>query len=375
MKKIGVAILGLGSVGGSVYRILTTHREFYQKTQGVDIEVVSVLEKERSRVEKLSVPEEKIASNIAEVVCNPDVNLVVECIGGVEAAKEYALAAFNIGKSVVTGNLELYAKYADELERVAKRHNAGLFYGASCMGGIPAVRLLLDGVTGDGICSVVGTVSEEESAKYQLAVLSSLAFNTKVSYESVKSEPLDSVSHQDKKSGCSLGFCLKPLFSGKKCESGISAGVYPALVKKTHPLGSCDNALLVKGESMGEVVMCGGEADFSSYASGLVSDVIYAATHTEIKYSTYAQEPAKGGFTEDDFSAYYLRLSANEAGALAKISSALDKNHIDVVQMQQCKGSIVLITEPTRRSTLNCAIEKINATGLAKVEAVVRAVL
>ena len=374
MKKIGVAILGLGSVGSSVYQILTTHREFYQKTQCVDIEVVSVLEKERSRMEALSVPADKIASNIAEVVCNPDVNLVVECIGGIESAKEYALAALKIGKSVVTNNLELYAKYAGELERVAKSHNAGVFYGACCMGGVPVVRMLLDGMTGDSVCSVIGTVSEDESAKYQLAVLSSLAFNTKVSYENVRVESLDSVSHQDKKMGCSLGFCLKMLFSGKKCESGVSVGVYPALVKKTHPLGSCDNAVLVKSESMGEVVTCGGGADALSYGSGIVSDVIYAATHTEIKYSTYAQEPT-ATFTEEEFSAYYLRLSANEAGALAKVSSALGKNHIDVVQMQQCKGTIVLITEPTRFSALDSAIEKINATGLARVEAVVRAVL
>ena len=107
MKKIGVAILGLGVVGGGTYRILEEHREFYQKTQNVDIEVVSVLETNRDRTASLNVPEEKIAANIAEVVCNPDVNVIVECIGGIAAAKEYALAALNVGRTVVTSNKEL----------------------------------------------------------------------------------------------------------------------------------------------------------------------------------------------------------------------------------------------------------------------------
>ena len=153
MKKIGVAILGLGVVGGGTYRILTEHREFYRKTQGVDIDVVSVLETNPACAQTLGVPEEKIASNIAEVVCNPDVNIVVECIGGVTAAKEYVLAALNIGKTVVTSNKELYAKHSHELEHVAKRHNAGLFFEASCVGGVPIIRTLTDGLQGNKINS------------------------------------------------------------------------------------------------------------------------------------------------------------------------------------------------------------------------------
>lgn len=89
MKKVGVAILGLGVVGGGTYRILTEHREFYQKTQNVDIVVESVLELNRERALALGVPEDKIASNIAEIVSNPDVNIVVEVIGGISVAREF----------------------------------------------------------------------------------------------------------------------------------------------------------------------------------------------------------------------------------------------------------------------------------------------
>ena len=372
MKKIGVAILGLGVVGSGTYQILNEHREFYQKTQGVDIEIVSVLEKDKSRLESLSVPKEKIAANIAEVVGDPDVNIVVECMGGDTLAKEYVLAALSIGKSVVTSNKELYAKYSHELEHVAKRHNAGLFFGA-CIGSIPVVRLLLDGLTGDSICSVVGTAGDEMSAGYQLAVLSSLAFKAKVGDDKVKAEPLSSVSDEDCKAGHLLGYKLKLLFSGKKCDDGICVGVYPTLVKKTHPLGASANAVLLKGDNAGEITLSDSGANSLSYGSVIVSDVIYAATHIEIKYPTFSYEEKP--FTEDDCSAYYLRFSANEAGAFSKITSALAKSHIDVVEMKECDAAtIVLITTPARFSTLNSAVEKINASGLATVEAIVKAV-
>ena len=371
MKKIGVAILGLDAYGGGTYRILTKNRELYQKTQNVDIEIVCVLEKDGDRVKSLNVPEDKIAGNIAEVVGNPDVNVVVESIGDTALAKEYALAALKIGKSVILSNIELYATNSEELERAAKRHNAALFFGA-CMGGIPVVRMLLDGLTGDSICSVVGTVSDEAVAKYQLAVLSSLAFKAKVGCDKVKMEPLKSVSDTDRKTGCALGYKLKLLFGGKKCDDGISLGVYPVLVKKTHPLGATANAVLLKGDNAGEIVLSDSAENPFSYGSAIVSDVIYAATHIEIKYPTFSYE--EKNFTEDDFSAYYLRLTVNEAGALAKVTSALAKSRIDVVEMNACDNTIVLITTPTRLSTLNSAVEKINASALATVSSIVKVI-
>ena len=127
MKKVGVAILGLGVVGGGTYKILTEHREFYQRTQNVDIEVENVLVRNREKARALGVPEECIAGSIAEVIANPAVDIVIECIGGVEAAKDYVLAALHEGKSVVTSNKELICKYSHELEHTARRNCCGLY--------------------------------------------------------------------------------------------------------------------------------------------------------------------------------------------------------------------------------------------------------
>lgn len=424
MKKIGVAILGLGVVGGGTYRILEEHREFYQKTQNVDIEVVSVLETDGARAESLGVPAEKIAANIAEVVCNPDVNVVVECIGGIAAAKEYALAALNTGKTLVTSNKELYAKFSHELERAAKRHNVGLFFEASCVGGVPVIRTLLDGLQGNKITSLMGIINgttnyiltkmssagtdyetalseakelgyaeadptadvEGYDAAYKLSILASLAFHTKVPFAKVFREGITNVSKEDVLDGKQLGYTLKLLAIGKNTDAGIEVRVHPTFVKSDHPLASVSdsfNAVFVRGDAVGEIMLYGRGAGSFPTGSAIVSDIIYAATHTDVKYSTFknGEEAEKDvNFADDFMSAYYLRLSVtDESGVLAKIASVLSKYHVSVVEMIQRekengKASIVLVTHETHELAIKNAVEKLNSTEIAKVESVLRVV-
>lgn len=424
MKKIGVAILGLGVVGGGTYQILKEHREFYQRTQNVDIEVVSVLETNGARTQSMGVPAEKVATNIAEVVCNPDVNIVVECIGGITVAKEYALAALNTGKTLVTSNKELYAKYSHELERAAKRHNTGLFFEASCVGGVPIIRTLLDGLQGNKITSLMGIINgttnyiltkmsnegkdyeaalaeakklgyaeadptadvEGYDAAYKLSILSSLAFHTKVPFTKVFREGITNVSKEDISDGKKLGYTLKLLAIGKNTDAGIEVRVHPTFVKSDHPLASVSdgfNAVFVRGDAVGDVMLYGSGAGSLSTGSAIVSDIIYAATHTEIKYSTFknGEEAEKDvNFAEDFMSAYYLRLSVtDESGVLAKIASVLSKYHVSIVEMIQRekengKASIVLVTHETHELAIKNAVEKLNSTEIATVESVLRVV-
>ena len=379
MKKIGVAILGLGAVGSGTYRILSEHREFYQKTQNVDIEVVSVLDEDRSREEALKVPEEKIASNIAEVVGNPDVNIVVECIGDTARAKEYVLAALNIGQTVVMSNKELCAKYSIELERVAKRHNAGLYFDASCFGGIPTVKTLLGSLQGNQISTVMSTVSGSvEDAAYQLSILSSLAFHTKVPYSRVVLEE-DSISQEETEYAKRLGYRKKQLAIGTRTDAGIEVRVQSAFVKRCHPLSKALkglDAVLIEGDCAGRILLAGNSDGALSTGSAIAGDILYLATHSEHK-STYTEEEAKVA-AEDALSAYYLRLTAEGEGALAKTVSTLNKNHVPVVDVTQCtvdgKTVILLVTDVVRESAVKGAIEKINGTGLATVQTLLKAV-
>ena len=159
MKKVGVAILGLGVVGGGTYDILTQNKEYFQKTQGIDFTVESVLEKNRERALSMGVPEDNIASSIEEVVCNPNVDIVVEVIGGIEPAKTFVLKALKSGKTVVTSNKELFAKFWPELEQAAKKSKVGLFFEASCVGGVPIIRTLQEGMQANKLKSIKGIIN------------------------------------------------------------------------------------------------------------------------------------------------------------------------------------------------------------------------
>ena len=158
-KKVGVAILGLGVVGGGTYQTLVEHHDFYLKTQQVDLTVEMVLDKAVDRLKALNVPEECIAKSIQEVLANPNVDIVIETIGGIGVAKEFVTAALREGKTVVTSNKELICKYSHELEKIAKRNHCGLYYEASCVGGVPIIRTLLDGMQANHIKSMMGIVN------------------------------------------------------------------------------------------------------------------------------------------------------------------------------------------------------------------------
>ena len=426
MKKVGVAILGLGVVGGGTYQILTEHREFYQRTQDVDIVVESVLELNRERARSLGVPEEKIASNIAEIVSNPDVNIVVEVIGGIDAAREFVLAALNAGKTVVTSNKELFCKYSHELERAAKRQNAGLYFEASCVGGVPIIRTLLDGVQANVITSMMGIINgttnyilskmtdegssyedclkeaqrlgyaeanptadvEGFDAAYKLSILSSLAFHTKVPFSKVFREGITSVSKEDIADGKTMGYVLKLLAIGKQSHDGIEVRVHPTFVRKDHPLAAVNdsfNAVYLTGDSVGDVMLYGRGAGALPTGSAIVSDIIYAATHSENKYSTFkntANADKDVKFVSDFKSAYYMRLTVEDkAGILAKIASIFSKNGISIVEMVQKparadgKVPLVLITHETKELSVRSAVAKIDALEeIAHVDTVLRVV-
>lgn len=424
MKKVGVAILGLGVVGGGTYRILESNREFYQKTQEVDLVVESVLELNRERALSLGIPEERIATNIAEVVLNPDVNIVVECIGGVGVAREFVLAALSAGKTVVTSNKELVCKYSHELERVAKHQNAGLYYEASCVGGVPIIRVLLDGVQSNRISSLMGIINgttnyilskmsddgvsyeaalaeakrlgyaeadptadvEGFDAAYKLSILSSLAFHTKVPFTKVFREGITGISPEDIADGKELGYCLKLLAIGKRKGSNIEVRVHPTFVRKEHPLATVKdsfNAVFVSGEEVGDVMLYGRGAGALPTGSAIVSDIIFAATHSENKYSTFrntATADKEIKFVNDFKCAYYLRFTVNDqTGVLSKIASVFGKHNVSILEILQKKResgkmTLVIVTHETHEHAIRSAVAKIDAMEVADVESVLRVV-
>ncbi len=410
MKTIGVAILGLGVVGSGTYKLLTQHREFYKRTQNVDISVESVLEINRQRALDLGVEESKISDNIAEVVSNPNVDIVVEVIGGVEPARSFVLAALHSGKTVVTSNKELFCKYWHELEKAAKRTNAGLYFEASCVGGVPIIRTLVDGMQANVLHELTGIINgttnyiltrmtreglgyqealkdaqalgyaeknptadvEGYDAAYKLSILASLAFHTKVPLDKIYREGITQISSQDIAYGDELGYVLKLLAIGKNDGAGnIEVRVHPAFIRKDHPLASVNdsfNAVFLKGDSVGDIMLYGRGAGALPTGSAIVSDVIYAATHSEAKYATFKNtQSAEPGvkFVTDFKSRYYIRFTAKDRpGVLAKVAGIFAKYNISIIDLLQ-KGEdmetipIILITHETGEMSVRRAVEKI----------------
>jgi len=424
VKKVGVAILGLGVVGGGTYETLVQHREFYLKTQQVDISVEAVLDLNLERLKQLGVPDECIAKSIEEVIANPNVDIVVETIGGIGVAKTFVTAALRAGKTVVTSNKEMICKYSHELEKIAKRNRCGLYYEASCVGGVPIIRTLLDGVQANNIQSMMGIVNGttnyiltkmtyegadyaevlKEAQKlgyaeanptadvdgfdsmYKLSILSSMAFHTKIPYTKIFREGISKVSTKDIVYGKELGYTLKLLAIGKNTEKGIEVRVHPTFIPNTHPLASVNdsfNAVYLVGDAVGDVMLYGRGAGALPTASAVVSDVIFAATHSDVKYSTFknnATAESNVKFVSDFSTAYYLRLTAEDkAGVLAKITGICAKYGISIVQIAQQgqrqedgRVSLFIVTHQTTESSIKRAVEKINETGISTVQAVIR---
>ena len=425
MKKVGVAILGLGTVGGGTYEILTKNHDVIKANQGLDITVEAVLELNRQRALSLGVPEENIYSNIAEVVTHPAVDVVVEVIGGVEPAKTFILAALSAGKTVVTANKELIAKHWDEIETIAREYNSGFYFEASCVGGVPIIRTLFDGMQANNITSLVGIINgttnyiltkmsdegleyadvlkeaqklgyaeanptadvEGFDVAYKLTILSSLAFSKKVHLENVHREGISQISKIDIEYGKQLGYTLKLLAIGKNSPAGIEARVHPAFIKNDSPLASVKgsfNAVLLKGDMVDDIMLYGRGAGALPTGSAIVSDIVYAAKQTEHYYVPFKNVPgakSDAKFAGDFESEYYVRMDvSDECGVLSEITGLFGKYKVSMHSVLQKdendkdnSATIIFITHRTGEKNFMKAIGEIKKlANVHSVDAIIR---
>ena len=423
MKKVGVAILGLGVVGGGTYKILTEHKDYYAKTQGLDVTVEAVLDINKQRALDLGVAESAICGNIQEVVGNPNVDIVCECVGGVEPARTFLLTALMNGKTVVTSNKELFCKHWHELEKEARRMNAGLYFEASCVGGVPIIRTLIDSMQANKIQSLMGIINgttnyiltkmsdegldfadalkqaQEKGyaeanptadvdgfdASYKLSILSSLAFHTKVPLENIYREGIKNITKMDIDFGKGLGYKLKLLGIGKNTEKGIEVRVHPTFIPASHPLAAVNdsfNAVHIVGDSVGDIMLYGRGAGALPTGSAIVSDVIFAAKHPENNYSTFKNEKTadpSARFVSDFSSSYYIRFSVQDKpGVLSKISGIFAKYNVSIKDVMQkaVEGEnvpMIFITHKTNEFSVRKALEKIEEmSDTVKTETLIR---
>ena len=317
MKKVYVAIIGCGTVGGGTFDILTENRDVILKKTGADVEVKKILDK---YPEKLAgkVGAEKLASSLDEILADPEISIVVETMGGVEPAKTFILKCFAAGKNVVSANKELIAKCWGELEAEAKKNNVGFYFEASCVGGVPVIRTLTESLQGDNITSIAGIFNgttnfilskmtdegsdyatvlaeaqklgfaeanpaadvEGYDATYKLSILSSLAFGSYVPYTAIDRKGITGVTSADIAAARANGYVIKLIASGTRTEKGLDVSVAPAFVPVSDPLsqvGGSFNAFKIHGDMVDDVMLTGRGAGARPTGSAIVSDIVYCA--------------------------------------------------------------------------------------------------
>jgi len=326
---INIAIMGIGTVGGGTYDILTRERAMILKTQGIDIRVAKVLDRSVDLIVKRGVPAECATTSLEDILADNSISIVVETMGGVEPAKTFITRILESGRSVVTANKELIAKHGKELEPIAKKTGAGLYFEASCAGGIPIIRVLQQGMQANNLTQIFGIINGTTNyiltkmaesklsygtalsdaqalgfaefdptadvgghdAAYKLSILLTLAFHTHIPYTEIFREGITAVTAADIANAAKLGYVIKLLAIGKREKGKLEARVHPCFVPLSHPLSSVRNefnAVFLKGDSVDDVMLYGRGAGSFPTASAVVSDIAVCAKSAAHTYTAFS---------------------------------------------------------------------------------------
>jgi len=402
---IGIGILGGGTVGGALLQRLIEDREALTARTGLELEVRRVAIRSLTKERTYRIPDALVTTDPQEVVNDPNVQLIVEVMGGLEPAGDLVLAALRAGKPVVTANKELVAARGAELLSEAARAGVSLLFEASVGGGIPIIRPLTETLAGEPLTRVMGIVNgttnylltrmtedgagfDEALAEAQArgfaeadptadisgadavakaAILASLAFGTVVSTDQVFREGIENIRAVDVAYASDLGYVLKLLAIADKGEHGIAVRVHPTLVPKAHPLASvrgAANAVFVEGPEVGQLLFSGPGAGGGPTATAVLGDIIDAAR--ELLAGPRATPRVRFGPGrirpfEEVTTKWYLRLHVLDApGVLATIAGAFGKAKVSIKSVwQEGRGdeaTLLLITHDAREADLRTAV-------------------
>jgi homoserine dehydrogenase len=418
-----VALLGCGVVGAAVYRLLAEQSADLSARAGAALEVVGVAVRDPGRPRAAAVPPGLLTTDAGPLVTRPDVDLVIELMGGIEPARTLLLAALNAGKSVVTANKALLASHSAELHEAARRNNADIYYEAAVAGAIPLLRPLRESLAGDEVRRVLGIVNgttnyildkmdtsgadfgaalieaqdlgyaekddpgtdvEGYDAAAKAAILASIAFHTEVTAADVYREGITGVTAADIASAKTLGCVVKLLAICERVHGGVSARVYPAMIPREHPLAAVRgayNAVFVEAESAGRLMFYGAGAGGQPTASAVLGDIVTVVRNRLAGLrgpdaSTYAQLPLVP--IGDALTRYYVQLDvADRPGVLAPIADAFAQQGVSIKAMRQegrgDDANLLIVTHTAREDALAKTVASLSAmTAVRKVASVMR---
>lgn len=395
-RVIYAALLGLGTVGTGVYKVLKMQKDEMAQKIGAVVKIKKVMVRNVQKAAEKLEDDSLVTNDWQEIINDPEIEVVIEVMGGIHPAKEYILEALNAGKNVVTANKDLVAEEGHRLLEAAAEHQVDFLFEAAVAGGIPIIRPLKQCLAGNHITEVMGIMNgttnfiltkmsqegmefadalkmaqdlgyaeadptadvEGYDAGRKLAILASIAFNSRVVFSNVYTEGITKITATDIQYAQEMGCTIKLLGVAKNSGDGIEVHVHPMLIDSSHPLATVRdsyNAVFVHGDAVQDAMFFGRGAGELPTASAIVGDVFdvvrnsLAGCNGRIGCTCYKSLPIRQ--MEDIKSRYFVRMQVEDRyGVLASVASVFGNNSVSIAQMVQKKkkgelAEIVVITD------------------------------
>lgn len=417
MKPIKVGLLGLGTVGSGTYQVLKRNQEEIMRRAGRAIEITMVAVRNVERAQAITKGEVEIVTDGNLVVNHPDIDIVVELVGGSEVAKEWVMKAIANGKHVVTANKALLAKHGNEVFKAAQEKGVMVAFEAAVAGGIPIIKALREGLTANRIQWIAGIINgttnfilsemrdkgldfatvlkqaqalgyaeadptfdiEGVDAAHKASILASIAFGIPVQFEKAYVEGITKLEATDIAYAEQLGYRIKLLGITKRSDAGIELRVHPTLIPEKRLIANVEgamNAVLVQADAVGATLFYGKGAGSEPTASSVIADVVditrLATADPEHRVPYLAFQPnALSDLSvlpmSEIVTSYYLRMRvADQAGVLADVTRILAEFSISIDAMLQkepgegeSKTDIIMLTHQTQEKNIDAAIARI----------------
>lgn len=425
MGTIGVGLIGLGTVGSGVVEIVRRHGEDFSRRAGVDLRLVRFADRSTARFAELGLPPEACTTDADELIADPAVDIVIELIGGTGAAKDVVLKALKAGKSVVTANKALMASAGQEVMDAAAASGVDIMFEAAVGGGIPIISPLKHCLVSNEILSVAGIVNgttnyiltrmaddgldyatalaeaqakgfaeadptadvDGHDAAAKVAILASIAFNSRVTVDKVPVEGIRGVTPVDITYAAEMGYAIKLMAIARRVDGEIDVRVHPAMIPAAHPLAKVSgvyNAIYVTGDAVGETMFFGEGAGSLPAASAVVGDVIEVARHIRSGCLNLVGCTCNEHLAVRDLAhlttGYFIRFAVSDRpGVLAAVASKFGEHGVSiasVIQKRVCESGdaeIVYVTHLAAEGAVRAALDEIAALDVVtEVAAVIR---
>lgn len=415
MRKIELGILGIGTVGGGVWDLLRKNRDLIRNKSGIDLKIAKVADKDTKRKGVLGIPDDIFTEDPIEVLEHPDIDIVVELIGGTTVARELIIRAAEKHKHIVTANKALLARHGPEVFKIVVENEVEIGFEASVGGGIPIIKTIREALVGNRIKKIIGILNGTSNfiltkmtregidfnqaleaaqrlgfaeadpyldisgcdARHKITILSSFAFNTMIDHDSVYMEGVDGIDIKDIGYAEEFGFVTKLLAVAQLTDHGILVKVHPTLVSRENPLAAVlweDNAVMVESDFLGTSMYYGKGAGAKPTASAVVADVvdiserILGKSEYNSKRYTFFRDLPQLEF-ETNRTRYYFRFNVlDRPGILSKIAGVLGQNNISIASVIQKEKEeelkyvpLVMMTHDAVEADVKRAIAKIDS--------------